>query len=180
MSSEGSSNAIAPLVFDGTNYQAWVVRMEAYLDANDLWEATENGYVVPPLPDNPTMAQIKGHKEMRQRKSKEKASLFAAVVRLRCPCKPRGGCRHMYFTYETLLNRTFLDPFVFYCAYSVNIGIWLYVVSQTVSTDQLITMSTEYTYSAMSVKGWISCLRGYENEILTPFWQKFQVIGSLS
>lgn len=79
MSSEASSNAIAPPVFDGTNYQVWAVRMEAYLDANDQWEAVENTYEVPPLPDNPTMAQIKIHKEMRQRKSKAKASLFAAV-----------------------------------------------------------------------------------------------------
>ncbi|GAV63414.1 hypothetical protein CFOL_v3_06932, partial [Cephalotus follicularis] len=89
-------------------------------------------------------------------------------VRLGCPCKPRGGCRHMFSAYDTLLNRTFLVPFVFYCEYLVNIGIWLYVLSQTISTDQLITMSTEYTYSALFVKGWISCLRGYENEILTP------------
>ncbi|KAJ8616575.1 hypothetical protein MRB53_035947 [Persea americana] len=79
MSSEASSNAIAPPVFDGTNYQVWAVRMEAYLDANDQWEAVENAYEVPPLPDNPTMAQMKNHKEMRQRKSKAKASLFAAV-----------------------------------------------------------------------------------------------------
>ncbi|KAA8538511.1 hypothetical protein F0562_028118 [Nyssa sinensis] len=42
MSSEASSNAIAPPVFDGTNYQVWAVRMEAYLDANDQWEAVEN------------------------------------------------------------------------------------------------------------------------------------------
>ncbi|TXG70682.1 hypothetical protein EZV62_005617 [Acer yangbiense] len=77
MSSRASSNAITPPVFDGTDYQVWAVRMEAYLDANDQWEAVENMYEVPPLPDNPTMVQIKNHKEMRQRKSKAKASLFA-------------------------------------------------------------------------------------------------------
>ena len=79
MSSEASSNAIPPPMFDGTNYQVWAVRMEVYLDANDQWEAVENEYEVPLLPDNPTMAQIKNHKEMRQRKSKAKASLFAVV-----------------------------------------------------------------------------------------------------
>jgi hypothetical protein len=42
-------------------------------------KAVENTYEVPPLPDKPTMAQIKNHKEMRQRKSKAKASLFAVV-----------------------------------------------------------------------------------------------------
>ena len=39
MTSETSLNALAPPVFDGINYQVWVVRMEAYLDASDLWEA---------------------------------------------------------------------------------------------------------------------------------------------
>ena len=53
--------------------------MEFYLDANDQWEAIENEYKVPHFPDNSTMAQIKNHEEMRQRKSKAKASLFAAV-----------------------------------------------------------------------------------------------------
>ncbi|RVW24631.1 hypothetical protein CK203_096089 [Vitis vinifera] len=32
MTSEASLNALAPPVFDGINYQVWVVRMEAYLD----------------------------------------------------------------------------------------------------------------------------------------------------
>ena len=79
LNSEDSSNAIAPLVFDGTNYRVWVDQMEAYLDANDQWEVVENEYKVPPLPDNPTMAQIKNHKEVRQRKSNAKASLFVVV-----------------------------------------------------------------------------------------------------
>ena len=66
-------------MFDGTNYQAWAVRMEAYLDANDLWEAIEQIYEVPPLLDNPTLAQIRNKKEMKQGKSKAKATLFTAV-----------------------------------------------------------------------------------------------------
>ena len=66
MSLEASSNVVAPpILFYGTNYQIWIVRMEAYLDANDQWEAIENEYEVLPLPDNQTMAQIKNHKEMR-------------------------------------------------------------------------------------------------------------------
>ncbi|RVW87522.1 Retrovirus-related Pol polyprotein from transposon RE1 [Vitis vinifera] len=79
MTSEASLNALAPPVFDGINYQVWAVRMEAYLDASDLWEAVSEEYEVPPLSDNPTMTQIKLHNERRQRKSKAKASLFAAV-----------------------------------------------------------------------------------------------------
>ena len=66
MSLEASSNVVAsPILFDGMNYQVWIVRMEAYLDTNDEWEAIENEYEVLPLPDNQTMAQIKNHKEMR-------------------------------------------------------------------------------------------------------------------
>ncbi|KAL6339464.1 hypothetical protein AAG906_032999 [Vitis piasezkii] len=37
MTSEASLNALAPPVFDGINYQVWVVRMEAYLDATSLF-----------------------------------------------------------------------------------------------------------------------------------------------
>jgi len=40
---EGGFNfsAMTPPVFDGDNYQMWVVRMETYLEALDLWEAVE-------------------------------------------------------------------------------------------------------------------------------------------
>ena len=79
MNSEVSFTAIAPPVFDGTNYQVWAIRMEAYLDANDLWEAVEQVYEIPPLPHNPSLAQIKNQKERKQRKSKARASLFAVV-----------------------------------------------------------------------------------------------------
>jgi hypothetical protein len=78
MSSEASVIVMAPPVFDGTNYEVWVVQIEAYLDANDQWEAIENAYEVPPLLDNPTIAQMKNH-ECKQRKSKAKANLFATV-----------------------------------------------------------------------------------------------------
>ena len=53
--------------------------MEANLQANDLWEVVEEYYEVPPLSENPTMVQIKNHKEKKTRKSKARASLFAAV-----------------------------------------------------------------------------------------------------
>ena len=68
MTSEAPLNALAPPVFDGINYQVWVVHMEDYLDASDLWETVNEEYEVPPLFDNPTMAQIKLHNERRQRK----------------------------------------------------------------------------------------------------------------
>ncbi|OIT29632.1 protein trichome birefringence-like 35, partial [Nicotiana attenuata] len=74
-----SFSQLAPPVFDGQNYQLWAVRMETYLEALDLWEAVEEDYDVLPLPNNPTMAQIKSHKEKKTRKSKAKATLFAGV-----------------------------------------------------------------------------------------------------
>ena len=79
MEAESSFSAIAPPVFDSDNYKIWAVRMETYLEALDLWEAVEEDYEIAPLPDNPTMAQIKHHKEKRTRKSRAKACLFASV-----------------------------------------------------------------------------------------------------
>jgi len=75
MSSDSPLNVMAPPMFDGTNYQVWAVRMEAHLDGNGQWEAVADL----PLLDNPSIAQIKNHMEKRQRKSKAKASLLAAV-----------------------------------------------------------------------------------------------------
>ena len=56
MDSEPSFTILAPPVFDGINYQSWILHMEAYLEANNIWEAIENEYEVPPLSGNPTMA----------------------------------------------------------------------------------------------------------------------------
>ena len=54
--------------------------METYLEALDLWEVVEEDYEVLALPANPTMAQMKVHKERKTRKSKAKAYLFAIVT----------------------------------------------------------------------------------------------------
>lgn len=53
--------------------------MQAYLDAGDLWEVVEEDYEIDPLPDNLTIAQIKNHKEIKQRKSKAKSYPFFVV-----------------------------------------------------------------------------------------------------
>ena len=79
MEAEASFSPIAPPLFDGKNYDLWAVRMESYLEALDLWEAVEEDYEIPPLPNNPTMAQIKYHKERKTRKAKAKSCLFAGV-----------------------------------------------------------------------------------------------------
>jgi len=51
--------------FDGENYQLWVVRMKTYLEALDLWGLVEENYEINPLPNNPTIAQIKSDKEKK-------------------------------------------------------------------------------------------------------------------
>lgn len=69
----------SPPIFDGENYQAWAVRIIVHLEALDLWEAVEDDYEIQPLPANPTMTQLKNHKERKTKKSKAKATLFSAV-----------------------------------------------------------------------------------------------------
>lgn len=41
--------------------------MKTYLEENDLWEVIEKDRKVLPLPNNPTKAQIKFHKEIKTR-----------------------------------------------------------------------------------------------------------------
>ncbi|PHT44227.1 Cytochrome [Capsicum baccatum] len=61
----------APPVFKGEGYHVWAVRMEAHMEANDLWEAVEEGYKVSPLPENSTKAHMRNHKDKKTRKSKK-------------------------------------------------------------------------------------------------------------
>ena len=79
MEAEASLHSIAPPVFDGYNYYIWAVRMETNLDALDVWEAVEENYEIPTLPNNPTMAHIKAQREKKMKKSKSKACLFATM-----------------------------------------------------------------------------------------------------
>ncbi|XP_047150260.1 uncharacterized protein LOC124822311, partial [Vigna umbellata] len=44
MESQTSFTTVFVPVFDGLNYQMWAVKMEANLDANDVWEAVEEDY----------------------------------------------------------------------------------------------------------------------------------------
>ncbi|KAL1072909.1 hypothetical protein V6Z11_D11G184800 [Gossypium hirsutum] len=79
MDSKIPFTALTPPVFNGQGYHVWIAMMEAHLKTNDLWEAVEEDYEVLSLPANLTMAQIKNHKERKSRKSKVRATLFAAV-----------------------------------------------------------------------------------------------------
>jgi len=82
MEGEGNFSQVALPLFDGESYDLWSVRMQSYLEGVDLWDAVEENYVVQPLPENPTMAQIKNHKEGKTRKAKAKSCLFAGVSKM--------------------------------------------------------------------------------------------------
>ncbi|XP_016669911.2 uncharacterized protein [Gossypium hirsutum] len=49
------------------------------MEGCDYWEAIEEDYEVTPLPNNPTMNQIKMHKERTIRKAKARSCLYASV-----------------------------------------------------------------------------------------------------
>jgi len=72
------SQPILP-VFTGESYDLWEVRMKTYLEALDLWEAVEEDYDILLLSDDPTMNQIRIHKEKKTKKEKAKSCLFAGV-----------------------------------------------------------------------------------------------------
>lgn len=79
METKTNISHVALPIFDGENYDMWTVRMESYLEALDVWEAIEEDYDVPSLPNNLTMAQLKYHKERKTRKAKAKSVLFLCV-----------------------------------------------------------------------------------------------------
>lgn len=53
----------SPPIFSEENYPIWTVKMRTYLRAYDLWEVVEVGGEMNPLPNNPTMVQLKNHRE---------------------------------------------------------------------------------------------------------------------
>nr|XP_048325968.1 uncharacterized protein LOC125421335 [Ziziphus jujuba var. spinosa] len=69
-----------PPKFDGSNYHLWAFKMQAYLEALNLWEAVVQDTNPPPLPDNPTLTQIKRHEELFQRKPKALTCIHQAVT----------------------------------------------------------------------------------------------------
>ncbi|KAG6496746.1 hypothetical protein ZIOFF_044618 [Zingiber officinale] len=80
MEASGSGfSSTTPPVFDGENYQAWAVKMSTFMEGNDLWEAVKDDYEVTPLPDNPTINQIRFHKESITRKAKVMSCLYATM-----------------------------------------------------------------------------------------------------
>lgn len=59
---QSDNSTIKLSIFEGENYHIWVTRIDAYLDADDLWKAVEIDYVIDPLLETPKFAQIKNHR----------------------------------------------------------------------------------------------------------------------
>ena len=57
-----------PIIFTGENYHVWSVKMQAFLEAYDLWETMTTDRPILPLPANPTLAQIKHNSEEKAKK----------------------------------------------------------------------------------------------------------------
>ncbi|KAF2306576.1 hypothetical protein GH714_019544 [Hevea brasiliensis] len=74
-----SSSFPAPPPLTGENYQLWSVKMKAYLKAFDLWDAEEKSQDPPPLPNDPSLAQIKNHREEKSRKFRALTCIHSAV-----------------------------------------------------------------------------------------------------
>ena len=68
----------ARLMFTGENYNAWSVKMQAYLKVSLLWEAVEKEMETD-LPVNPTLNQIKTYEERVSKKFRALSTLHAAV-----------------------------------------------------------------------------------------------------
>ncbi|KAH0679207.1 hypothetical protein KY284_020292 [Solanum tuberosum] len=62
-----------PFTFTSENYQIWSVKMQAFLEAYELWETVTEHKPLAALPANPTLAQIKSNNEEKAKKSKAKS-----------------------------------------------------------------------------------------------------------
>ena len=82
MEGEANFSHITLPIFDGENYDLWEVKMQSYMESLDLWDAVEEDYEIYPLPENPTMAQIKNHKERKMKKAKARSCLFTGVSQM--------------------------------------------------------------------------------------------------
>nr|XP_048335976.1 uncharacterized protein LOC125423972 [Ziziphus jujuba var. spinosa] len=69
-----------PPKFDGSNYHLWAFKMQAYLEALNLWEAVKQDTDPPPLSYTPTLIQIKRQEELIQRKPKALTCIHQAVT----------------------------------------------------------------------------------------------------
>ncbi|XP_020243630.1 uncharacterized protein LOC109821884 [Asparagus officinalis] len=66
-------------ILNGDNYQSWAIKMKSHLKVLSLWEVVEGDYEPTPLPQNPTVKQIKKHDEEKAKKPKALSCIHSAV-----------------------------------------------------------------------------------------------------
>ena len=67
----------SPPTFNGQNYLIWAVKMKSYLEASDLWEVVQDEQQ--PLPDDPTIAQMREHRDERKKRCKALTCIYTAI-----------------------------------------------------------------------------------------------------
>src|SRR6266542_5698271 len=67
----------SPLVFDGSNYQYWKVRMACFLEAagTNVWQVIVEGYTPPAIPQAPTAEE----EPLVKANAKAKNLLYGAI-----------------------------------------------------------------------------------------------------
>ncbi|GJS06698.1 retrovirus-related pol polyprotein from transposon TNT 1-94 [Tanacetum coccineum] len=60
----------AILVFSGTHYHIWAVKMKTYLKSQGLWKVVETDESIPALGENPTVAQLRTYETESLKKDK--------------------------------------------------------------------------------------------------------------
>jgi len=76
---ENNESQTLPPALTGDNYQVWAIRMKSSLEANDPWDVVKTGRDPPPLPEDPTLAQIRNRREERMKKHKAKNYIHSIV-----------------------------------------------------------------------------------------------------
>ena len=75
-----SNNFSTPTpVFMGEKYHSQPIKMKSYLKALSLWEVLENDFNPTPLPQNPTLAQLKKYEEELAKKPKAFTCIHSTV-----------------------------------------------------------------------------------------------------
>lgn len=68
-----------PPVFTGENYELWAAKMRGYFTAYGLLEIVNDGAQPPPLPNNPTVAQIRHHSEEQAKEGRALVLIQSAI-----------------------------------------------------------------------------------------------------
>ena len=74
-----SFSAPSPPIFNGENYSIWNIKMQTYLKAYGLWEATTTTNELAPLRENASLNQIRLHDEEASKGFKALTAIHSSV-----------------------------------------------------------------------------------------------------